>query len=85
MTLDSCDTAETDVMDVSLPEHILLDENAEAAKHSFYMVSGKHSFRMSSRHRCQHQDTAGWASQQHDHARVLVNITKHAFMGVQGT
>ncbi len=29
---------ETDVMDESLPEEILLDENAEAEKHSFYMV-----------------------------------------------
>jgi protease II len=30
--------AETDIMDESLPEEILLDENAEAEKHSFYMV-----------------------------------------------
>lgn len=27
-------------MDESLPEEILLDENAEAEKHSFYMVGG---------------------------------------------
>ena len=33
--------AEADVMDESLPEQILLDENAEAAKHSFYMVGGR--------------------------------------------
>ncbi|CAL8468613.1 g8153 [Coccomyxa elongata] len=32
--------SETDVMDESLPEEILLDENAEAEKHSFYMVGG---------------------------------------------
>ena len=32
--------AETDVMDESLPEEILLDENAEAAKHPFYMIGG---------------------------------------------
>lgn len=32
--------AETDVMDDSLPEEVLLDENAEAEKHSFYMVGG---------------------------------------------
>ena len=33
--------AETDEMDESLPEVVLLDENAEAAKHSFYMVGGE--------------------------------------------
>ncbi len=32
--------AEKDVMDDSLPEEVLLDENAEAEKHSFYMVGG---------------------------------------------
>ncbi len=31
--------AESDVMDSSIPEEVLLDENAEAEKHSFYMVT----------------------------------------------
>ncbi len=30
--------AENDVVDSSIPEEVLLDENAEAEKHSFYMV-----------------------------------------------
>lgn len=32
--------AETDVMDESEAEEVLLDENAEAKKHKFYMVGG---------------------------------------------
>lgn len=32
--------AESDDMDASLQEKVLLDENAQAQKHSFYMVRG---------------------------------------------
>ncbi len=32
--------AENDEMDASLPEEVLLDENAQAAKYSFYMIRG---------------------------------------------
>ena len=32
--------AEDDDMDASLQEEVLLDENAQAQKHSFYMVRG---------------------------------------------
>ena len=31
---------ESEVMDTTVPEHVLLDENAEAKKHPFYMVGG---------------------------------------------
>lgn len=44
----ACSCAETDVLDETLPEEILLDENAEASKHSFYMVGG---FEVSPDHR----------------------------------
>lgn len=40
--------AETDVMDESIPEEILFDENVEAARHKFYMVGG---FEVSPDHR----------------------------------
>ena len=40
--------AEMDAMDLSAPEEVLLDENVEAAKHSFYMVGG---FEVSPDHR----------------------------------
>lgn len=32
--------AEADTLDQSQPEEILLDENEEAKRHSFYMVGG---------------------------------------------
>ena len=32
--------AETETMDESLPEEVLLDENAESEKHSFFMTGG---------------------------------------------
>lgn len=37
---NSCWGAESDSMDESQPEEILLDENAEAARFDFYMVGG---------------------------------------------
>ena len=33
-------TAETETMDEALPEEVLLDENAESEKHSFFMTGG---------------------------------------------
>ena len=32
--------AETETMDESLPEEVLLDENAESEKHTFFMTGG---------------------------------------------
>ena len=40
----TCLCTESDVMDSSIPEEVLLDENAEAEKHSFYMVTCHDNF-----------------------------------------
>ena len=53
--------AEHDKLDTSQKEEILLDENKEAEKHSFYMVRG---FEPSPNHRLltYAEDTTGWCS-----------------------